>query len=398
MKNLRKTIGLTLVVIALIIAAAVAYVNSTRRQNPAAFSSNKQLEALWRTYKIEYLEKGTGRTLDKQRGNITTSEGQSYTLLRAVWQDDRQTFDKTLKWTNDNLGRKDDELFAWKFGQLPNGKYGVLTAEGGENTASDADTDIAMALIFAARRWQDQAYLDQARKIVDDIWEKEVAIVNGKPYLLANQLEKSNQKMILNPSYLSPAAYRMFAKIDKDHDWNALVDSSYELLDRVSGETTLAGAPSNGLPPDWITIDKRTGELAPPPGNLTTNYSYDAMRVPFRLALDYRWYDEPRAKEVLDTMSFLEARYKESGRLAAGYAQSGRVTEDYEAPAMYGASSGYFAVAADPGVYEDYYRAKLASLYNPDTQSWRRPLAYYDDNWAWFGLALHDNALIDLSQ
>ncbi len=398
MKNIHKILGITLVVAAVIIAAGVAYVNSQRRQNPAVFSSNKQLEALWRTYKLEYLEESTGRTLDKQRGNITTSEGQSYTLLRAVWQDDQATFDRTLKWTNDNLDRKEDDLFSWKFGQLPDGSYGVLTQEGGQNTASDADTDIAMALIFAARRWQEEKYLSQARAIVNDIWEEEVSTVNGKPILVANQLEKGNEKMIVNPSYISPAAYRMFAKIDKKHDWNGLVDSSYELLDRVSGEKTLAGGASQGLPPDWITVDRRTGDISAPPGNLTTHYSYDAIRTPFRLALDYRWYEEERAKKVLESYRFLGDRYKQDGRLAAGYAQDGSVTENYEAPAMYGASSGYFAVVADPATYESYYLDKLGSLYNPNTQAWDNKLSYYDDNWAWFGIALHDEALIDLSQ
>lgn len=398
MKNLRQIFGISLVIAAIIIAAGVAYVNSNRRNNPTVFSSNKQLEALWRTYKLEYLEPGTSRTLDKQRGNITTSEGQSYTLLRAVWQDDRPTFDNTLKWTNENLDRPEDELFAARFGQLPDGSYGTLVSEGGQNTASGADTDIAMALIFAARRWQDEKYLEQARRIVDDIWEEEVAVVNGKPVLVANQLEKGKDRMIVNPSYFSPAAYRMFARIDKEHDWNALVDSSYEVLDRVSGESSLAGSPSQGLPPDWILIDRQTGALSAPPGNLTTNYSDHAMRVPFRLALDHRWYKEPRAREVLSSYGFLADRFKESGRLAAGYAQDGRVVADYEAPAMYGASAGYFAVIASPEVYETYHRNKLGSLYDPNTQSWDSTLSYYDDNWAWFGLALHDNALIDLSQ
>lgn len=398
MKNLRQIFGISLVIAAIIIAAGVAYVNSNRRNNPTVFSSNKQLEALWRTYKLEYLEPGTSRTLDKQRGNITTSEGQSYTLLRAVWQDDRPTFDNTLKWTNENLDRPEDELFASRFGQLPDGSYGTLVSEGGQNTASGADTDIAMALIFAARRWQDEKYLEQARRIVDDIWEEEVAVVNGKPVLVANQLEKGKDRMIVNPSYFSPAAYRMFARIDKEHDWNALVDSSYEVLDRVSGESSLAGSPSQGLPPDWILIDRQTGALSAPPGNLTTNYSDHAMRVPFRLALDHRWYKEPRAREVLSSYGFLADRFKESGRLAAGYAQDGRVVADYEAPAMYGASAGYFAVIASPEVYETYHRNKLGSLYDPNTQSWDSTLSYYDDNWAWFGLALHDNALIDLSQ
>ncbi len=398
MNSFRKRLGIAFVAAAILIVAGVAYVNSSQRQSPSVFSSNKQLEALWRNYKLEYLEPVTGRTLDKQRNNLTTSEGESYTMLRAVWQDDQETFDQSLKWTNDNLRRK-DELFSWQFGQLPNGQYGILKEQGGENTASDADTDIAMALIFAARRFQEEKYLDQAKKVVNGIWEEEVVLVQGKPVLVANNLEKGNQKMIVNPSYFSPAAYRMFEQIDPKHDWEGLVDNSYAILDRVSGEKTLVGNPSVGLPPDWILLDRQTGEIsAPTAGNLTTNYSFDAIRTPFRLALDYRWYGEKRAQEILESYSFLGQRFKDNGRLAASYAQDGKVLADYESPAVYGASSGYFAVVAPMDEYEAYYRTKLASLYDPNKQAYRNTLSYYDDNWTWFGIALHENALVDLSR
>ena len=32
----------------------------------------------------------------------------------------------------------------------------------------------------------------------------------------------------------------------------------------------------------------------------------------------------------------------------------------------------------------------------PDFQDWKTPLGYYDDNWAWFGIALYNNFLDDL--
>ena len=58
------------------------------------------LENLWISYR-DKIQKD-GRTIDRSRNYMSTSEGQSYALLRAVWMDDKETFDRVLKWTNNN--------------------------------------------------------------------------------------------------------------------------------------------------------------------------------------------------------------------------------------------------------------------------------------------------------
>ena len=59
------------------------------------------LTALWGYYKFHYIENGRVVSLDEDR--ITTSEGQGYAMLRAVWSDDRETFDAVWRWTNEHL-------------------------------------------------------------------------------------------------------------------------------------------------------------------------------------------------------------------------------------------------------------------------------------------------------
>ncbi len=135
-----KIAGYSLIALAVIMLSVVWYKNSPHGGIPIIFSDKNMLGYLWDDYKAEYIEAGTGRAVDKQQGNITTSEGQSYTMLRAVWMDDKPTFDLAYKWTNENLKRKEDHLFAWLFGKKADGTYGVLTDKGGYNTASDADT------------------------------------------------------------------------------------------------------------------------------------------------------------------------------------------------------------------------------------------------------------------
>ncbi len=392
----RRVVGVVLLVLALVLTGVTLYRSAAPGSTTVAFSRNEVLASLWQKYAQAYIEPGSGRVLDRQQNDLTTSEGQSYAMLRAVWQDDRETFDRVWTFTRDVLDRPDDHLFAWKFGQRPDGSYGVLEEQGGQNTASDADTDIALALVMAYGRWQESSYLKQAQPIISDIWVKEVVQVQGRPVLAGNDLERKSQQVIVNPSYFAPYAYRIFARVDTAHDWPALVTSSYDLIER-SLDAPLDRGRSIGLPPNWLRIDRLTGEFLPLSGGLNSDFGYDALRLPWRLALDHEWNDEPRAQKALERMSFLGEQWRNGSRLAATYAHDGSNPAGYESPALYGGALGYFAVV-DPAQEAALYDSKLASLYDPDTQSWRTPLSYYDDNWAWFGMALRLDALPDLAE
>lgn len=394
----RKFLGYSLLLIALAIGLWLGYKYSGKENHGIVFSNYTMLTNLWESYKKEYLEPGTWRTLDKQQNNITTSEGQSYTMLRAVWMDDKDTFDKSYLWAKDNIQRPKDKLFSWLYGQKNTGDYGVLTERGGFNSASDADTDIALALIFASERWSDKKYLEDAKDILSDIWKHEIITINGTPYLAANNLEKTLDKdyILINPSYLSPYAYRIFARIDSDHPWEKLVGSSYRVIDH-SLRSKLDKEKSGHLPPDWVYIHRKTGEItAPRTSELTTNYSYDALRLPWRLALDWKWNQDLRAKEALDKLAILSYKWETAGKLVSSYSHSGDDIHSHEVPAMYGGSIGYFLVS-DPGNAVELYNEKLRALYSPDSNDWREKLGYYDSNWAWFGIALYTNQLPNLA-
>lgn len=390
--------GGLLIFIGLAVGLALFYRQQVNPKIPLIFSQNQTLEGLWQAYKGEYWESSTGRTVDKQRDNVTTSEGQSYTLLRAVWQGDQPTFDSAWAWTKQQLDRPQDHLFSWMWGQKTDGSYGILVDQGGFNTASDADVDIAMALTFAASRWQKQAYLDDAKLIVGDIWEKEVVTINGLPYLVANNLEKELGKteLIVNPSYFSPAAFRIFAKIDPKHDWMKLVDSSYKLIEN-SAQAPLDTAKSSGLPPDWIVLNATTGAIQSPAGDLSTNYSYDAMRTIWRLSLDWQWFEDARAKSTLKQFSYLNETWEQNEALYSSYNHDGSIDDNQEVPAIYGGSIGYFKILK-PETADKIYKLKLQSLYDPDDLGWKQTLNYYDDNWAWFGIGLYTEQLPNLAK
>lgn len=401
MKHLQNwffVIGIVLIISAAGIAIAVGYFNSQQREVPLVFSNNAMLLETWNAYKKNMLEPTSGRTIDKTQNNLTTSEGESYTMLRAVWMDDKSTFDSSWKFTQNNLQRS-DHLFSWKYGKLANGSYGVQTDAGGQNSAADADEDIAMSLLMAYSRWNDNQYLRAAQPIITSIWQNEVIMVQGKPVLAADNLEKNTTtNIVVNPSYFAFADYKLFAKVDITHDWNSLASNSYTILSQVSS-APLDKAKSSGLPPDWITMNRTTGSFtASTAGNLDTNFGYDAIRIPFRLALDYQWFKDPRDKQVMSQFGFLKSFWRNAHVLNAIYAHDGSVVAGYESPAMYGATIAYFDLM-DPSDAKTIYRTKLQTLYSPDQQAWKAPApAYYEDNWAWFGIALTQHALPNLAE
>ncbi|MEY2986441.1 MAG: hypothetical protein RJB24_670 [Candidatus Parcubacteria bacterium] len=381
-----------LMVILSISLSNTSFLKEVSLRNNYIFSNQAMLEALWENYKEEYIEDNTFRTLDKQRDNITTSEGQSYAMLRAVWQDDKQTFDKSWQWTKDNLW-KENKLFAWLFGKKEDGSYGVLNDIGGNNAAIDGDTDIAMALLFAYARWGDSTYLLEADSIIKAIWRESIVMVNDRPYITSNDIEQFNpNEVLLNPSYYAPYAYRMFASIDTDNDWQSVVDTSYEIIIKSSA-LDLDKEKAVGLPPDWVILDRNTGGLrAPQSSNITTNYSFDAHRVKWRLYLDYIWYGDSRVKGYFQKNNFLYSIWNQEQNIYNTYSHDGTVLDSGSSPAVVGTNIGYFAVV-NPDIAKDIYEQKLLPLYNRDTQNWSKELGYYDSNWAWFGLAIYNNLL-----
>jgi endo-1,4-beta-D-glucanase Y len=390
---MRRYIGYVVFFLGVVLIIFVLYRNSHYSTQTRIFSQYSVLSSSWELYKKDFINKD-GRVIDKTQDSITTSEGQSYAMLRAVWIDDKQTFDFVWKWTQENLQkRQKDKLFGWKWGQLKNGSYGFLE-NGGNNSASDADSDIAFALILAGRRWQNPAYTQQARAILTDMWKTETAKAGNKRYLIAgNWAAQDKTRIIINPSYFSPYAWRMFAQVDKGHDWDGLITPAYELLHNA-GTAPLNGQNGSGLPPDWVAANVIDGSLsATNIQNLKTDYSYDALRTPWRVALDYKWNNSEEAKQyLLKNFAILSKLYTSLGYIPGILSHSGDVIDTNENPAVYAAALGYFQLV-DKKAADKIYQEKILSLYSNDENGFKKSIPYYEQNWLWFGTALYDNYL-----
>lgn len=341
------------------------------------------LRQTWEGYKSVFLQ-GDGRVIDRERNQVSTSEGESYAMLRAVWMGDRPTFDLVWRWTQDNLRRPGQPLFAWLWGQASDGRWTVLDP----HSAADADEDIALALVLAGRRWHDGSYLSDAHSVLAQIWSSEVGHAGGRPYLAAGDWAASPGRVILDPSYLAPASYRVFAAFDRGHDWQSLVSSSYAALHACSW-SRLSAARSVGLPPNWCVLSG-AGASSYSGNSDGDTYGYDAFRVMWRVALDARWFRSPQARSYLDGMGFLRHRWEQHHRLDAQYQHDGTPASGAaEDPTVYGGDIGAFVTTAPPTA-RAILRQRLLSTYQggPGPAHWGDPNNYYEQNWVWFGVAL----------
>lgn len=295
-----------------------------------------------------------------------TSEGQSYFMIMAVVADDRASFERVWSWTKMHLrAARGDHLFSWLWenGQIRD-----------PSSATDADEDIAFALEAASAKWGDPGYRLEAREIIGDIWEKETREIGHTRYLGAGDwVGRDPDGIILNPSYFAPYAYRLFAKEDPAHPWQEIIDSSYAALERC------VLAP--GLAKNWCRIDSSGmfGAAVFPDGRNAGENSFDALRVPFRLALDYRRSGDRRAFRFLAENRAFSEDWAQSGKVYAAYGADGGHAE-YETLARYGGTLPLFVLTDRPTASRVYFRKIQPLPANIGT-------TFYDFSWAWFGLS-----------
>jgi endo-1,4-beta-D-glucanase Y len=353
---------------------------------------DSKLSTAWSNYKANYVA-SDGRVYRPNDNNDTVSEGQAYVMLMAVWRSDQPTFDSAWDWTRKNLQRTnmsgyDDRLFAWHW------VNGGIDPNGGHGAATDADEDIALALVFAQSKvnkgnWTDtgKGYGSEAKAVLKDILAKEAVYVNSVPHITAGDWAPGESQPTLNPSYFAPAWYRIFADFTNNTDWDKAADVVYQDIANTTSDT------SAGLAPDWAALDKSTGK-AQEHSWMDNDYKWDAMRTPWRIALDYDWFGTQAAKDYLsgNLSEFLSAEWlggndctpwtPGSKSICAEYTHSGAVYNGnpYENVGIYGGDVGALLVGNN-SLAKDVCQQKIfPELTNKHD--------YYPDAWAFFGGAL----------
>jgi len=235
---------------------------------------------------------GSGSISDS---SYTVSEGIGYGMLLAAYAGDKTIFDGLWKYWKNNHDGYSNYLMNWKIS--------YCSSTSGQNSASDADEDAAMALIIASNQWPNATspytYKTEAKNMLDAIRTKD---------FLSNQMTMgdyatSSGSSCRNPSYMAPGYYKEFAIFDVANasTWNNYASTASTILLGNRNSTT-------GLVSNWCSNSSPYAD-----NNCNgsgTGYGYDACRNPWRMAIDVLWHGTSAVTASSDISTKLSAWMK----------------------------------------------------------------------------------------
>jgi endo-1,4-beta-D-glucanase Y len=282
--------------------------------------------------------------------NSTVSEGIAYGMLIAVQFDDRALFDDF--WGYAQLFLNKSGLMDWYI--APDG-----SAPLGVGAATDADEDMAWALVMAHRQWgtpDRQRYLDDAKRLITAIYETEVDHGNWPDLLLPGDDWRGRD--VFNPSYFAPNQYRSFGDVThQSKAWARVIDTGYRTLFASLNDD--GGNTTNGLVPAWCTSEGTPVEAFP---GALTNYQYDSARTPFRIIQDYQVSRDPRSVRYLEAITSFFANVG-AENIVDGYSTNGNPQPDPRAPRPNPGSAVFVGCAAAGAMFDPKYRTFLDAAY-----------------------------------
>lgn len=237
-----------------------------------------------------------------EAATITVSEAHGYGMLLTVMMaktdpEAQVIFDGMLRYFHDHPAASDPGLMAWN---QVTGCSNATTVQG-ENSATDGDLDIGYSLLLADKAWGSAGafnYRAEALKVLAAILDKEVS---GDVLLIGDWAKTGDggaYSATTRASDFMVSHFKAFADATNDPRWLAIRDRVYATISRVGSQHSS----HTGLMPDFIV--GMPNDPAPAPsqfleGENDGDYSWNSGRYPWRIALDYLLYGEPRAKMAL---------------------------------------------------------------------------------------------------
>ncbi len=251
----------------------------------SATVTDHQLQTEYESWKAAHAaDCANGSSVVVKDGGVV-SEGIGYGMLLSVAMADQALFDGLWNYYQDHLD--DNGLMNWTTSKCE------APGDNHMNAATDADLDVAMALIQASQRWPSASYyLAKAESLAGKIADLESDLCSGRRVLRPGDAFggcSDSDDSRINPSYFAPGYYKVFAHYftSQAGTWTALADGSYQLY-------AVYQARMENLVPDWS---------GPDGSDNGSTYSYDACRTPWRVAVDYGWSGDTRAKTFMQNIS-----------------------------------------------------------------------------------------------
>ncbi|KAG0267653.1 hypothetical protein DFQ27_008556 [Actinomortierella ambigua] len=305
----------------------------------------------------------------------TCSEAVGYGMLISVLMKNQRDFDGFLRWFLHFRNKND--LCAWQQIKV-HGSY-KNTGDGGENSATDGDIDIATALFYASHVWGRSGdgrvdYRQEGIRLAKAIWEKDINHytymptlgdwVNIKPadghrhsgssgshghgqqgvFAMGGGAsafkhgDEDKHAGATRPSDFILAGFLTFyhEDVERSQQWARVMDSIIATV-----QHNLQLHPNTGLIADFLRV-ARNGHYEPHPQKILESendkdFNWNSCRVPWRLSVYYLLTHDPRVLPTLQAESNFFGSQKEifAGYHLDGKRISGRNYNDlsYTAPA-----------------------------------------------------------------
>ena len=254
----------------------------------------EKMDALWNHYfkgddnsKV-YYDRGSEAYIKDINNNDVRSEGMSYGMMIAVQTGHKEEFDKLWNWAKNHMWHKSggwDGYFAWQRNDSGTG--------GDDNCAPDGEMYFMMSLLFAANRWNDSKYMEDAQYILKKMWDNgQHSLFNPQHYVITFQ-PQGNENNFSDPSYDLPAYVDLFARWSTSNQdkWSKAAKATRDHLYKSSNT-------KSGLFSDYNNFDG-TPHGVSYNGN-AEKYMYDAMRCAMNFGMDYYLFgvDSARQEEM----------------------------------------------------------------------------------------------------
>ncbi|WP_338792162.1 glycosyl hydrolase family 8 [Bernardetia sp. MNP-M8] len=258
-----------------------------------------------------------------------TSEGHGWgmliTVLMAGHDSNAKTYyDGLYNYFDQHRSTINNELMSWMVENSENG---------GENSATDGDFDIAYSLILAHYQWGSDGQINYRQEAIDMI---------NKGLKLGSMNTQSKRVMLgdwdtnaytTRSSDWMTAQMRAYGQITGDSFWTESIDVAYNIMSQIRQNYS----PNTGLMPDFVIGS--TPQPATPnflEADTDDDYSWNACRFPWRVAMDYGHYGNIDSKTTVNkivnwaksTTNNNPSQYK------AGYTLSGTPLFSYTSKAF----------------------------------------------------------------
>ncbi|WP_173467292.1 glycosyl hydrolase family 8 [Fibrobacter succinogenes] len=232
-----------------------------------------------------YYDKGNEAYILDVNNRDVRSEGMSYGMMIAVQTGHKEEFDKLWNWAKNHMWHKSggwDGYFAWQRNESGSG--------GDDNCAPDGEMYFMMSLLFAANRWNDSKYMDDAQYILKKMWDNgQHSLFNPQHYVITFQ-PQGNENNFSDPSYDLPAYVDLFARWSTSNQdkWSKAAKATRDHLYKSSNT-------KSGLFSDYNNFDG-TPHGVSYNGN-AEKYMYDAMRCAMNFGMDYYLFGADSARQ-----------------------------------------------------------------------------------------------------